>query len=196
MSLAVVPPDLARKYRWDERHHGLAVLSGDFPDEWADLCDCLRSFTLKKSAIVARGKGRSRIPIELDGFLATRGWGERSFDIDIKVDGRERDVPTHKVDNIKTRVGVEVEWNNKTEFFDRDLNNFRLLHGHGALSVGVIVARQSELQSLFNDLGVGRKYGNSTTHWDKLIPKVDGGGAAGCPLVLIGLGRECYDPAA
>jgi hypothetical protein len=34
-------------------------------------------------------------------------------------------VPTHKIDNFKNRIGLEVEWNNKTEFYDRDLNNFR-----------------------------------------------------------------------
>jgi hypothetical protein len=91
-------------------------------------------------------------------------------------------------------VGVEVEWNNKTEFFDRDLNNFRLLHELGVLSVGVIVTRQSELQGLFNDLGKGKSYGASTTHWDKIIPKIEGGGAGGCPLLVVGLGYECYAP--
>jgi restriction endonuclease BglII len=71
-----------------------------------------------------------------------------------------------------------VEWNNKTEFYDRDLNNFRLLNVLNVLSVGVIITRVSELQRLFDDLGKGASYGASTTHWDKLIPKVDAGG---CP---------------
>jgi hypothetical protein len=31
-------------------------------------------------------------------------------------------VPTHKVDNYKAGVAIEVEWNNKTEFYDRDSN--------------------------------------------------------------------------
>jgi len=70
-----------------------------------------------------------------------------------------------------------VEWNNKTEFYDRDLNNFRLLNVLNVLSVGVIITRVSELQRLFDELGKGASYGASTTHWDKLIPKVDGGGA-------------------
>ena len=53
--------------------------------------------------------------------------------------------------------------------------------------------RVSELQAVFDDLGIGKKYGSSTTHWDKLIPKVSGGGAGGCPLLLVGLGVACYD---
>ena len=42
--------------------------------------------------------------------------------------------------------------------------------------------------------GRGDSYGASTTHWNKLLPKVDGGGAGGCPLLLIGMGLSCYDP--
>ena len=101
---------------------------------------------------------------------------------------------THHIDNFKDGVGVEVEWNNKTEFYDRDLNNFRLLRDLRVLDVGVLITRLSELQSLFDELGKGKSYGASTTHWDKLIPKVDGGAAGGCPLLLVGMGRACYDP--
>jgi len=97
-------------------------------------------------------------------------------------------------DNFKNEIGIEVEWNNKTEFFDRDLNNFRLLKDLRVLSVGVIITRVSELQEEFNRLDKGSSYGASTTHWNKLIPKVDGGGAGGCPLLLVGIGFDCYDP--
>src|SRR5487761_512667 len=44
--------------------------------------------------------------------------------------------------------------------------------------------RSSELQDLFDKLGKGTSYGPSTTHWNKLIPKVDGGGAGGYPKAL------------
>lgn len=60
------------------------------------------------------------------------------------------------------------------------------------MSVGVIITCLSELQELFDKLGKGSSYGNSTTHWNKLIPKVDGGGVGGCPLLLVGLGLSCY----
>ena len=91
-------------------------------------------------------------------------------------------------------MGLEVEWNNKTEFYDRDVNNFRLLKELRVLSVGVVITRSSELQTLFDELGKGASYGKSTTHWNKLIPKVQGGGAGCCPLLLIGMGVNCYDP--
>ena len=138
------------------------------------------------------GGGRSHIPQEIDGFLRGRGWGEKQFDIKITVDGTEYPTPTHRIDNVKSRVGLEVEWNNKTEFYDRDLNNFLLLHDLKVLSVGVIITRVSELQALFDSLNIGGKYGQSTTIWDKLIPKVNGGGAGGCPLLLVGITDQCY----
>lgn len=50
------------------------------------------------------------------GYLNQHGWREHQFKIGIKVDNEEIDVPTHKIDNFKGAVGVEVEWNNKKEF--------------------------------------------------------------------------------
>lgn len=194
MNTKLFPQRLHEKYIIDEREHASAILKTDFPSEFKDIVECLDSFTLKRSAVLTPGGGRSPIPAEIDGFFAARGWKEQKFDTKIVVDGNEIPSPTHKIDNFKNRVGVEVEWNNKTEFYDRDLNNFRLLRQLHVLSVGVLITRASELQEIFDDLGKGASYGNSTTHWNKLIPKVDGGGAGGCPLLMIGIRKGCYDP--
>jgi len=193
MSLDVIPADLQARYRWQEWNHAAAILSTDFPGEFQELLDCLQSFILTRTDILTPGGGRSPIPPKIDGFLRARGWRERSFDIKIVVDGETIPTPTHKIDNFKNRVGVEVEWNNKTEFYDRDLNNFRLLRELRVLSVGVIITRISELQQEFDRLGIGKKYGASTTHWDKIIPKIEGGGPGGCPVLLVGIGFDCYD---
>jgi hypothetical protein len=193
MALDIIPQDLRDRYRFKEWKHASSILATDFPEQWDELMACLRSFCLSKSAIVIGGGGRSRVPQELDGFLGERGWREKHFDSAIRIDEQEIETPTHKIDNYKEGVGVEVEWNNKTEFFDRDLNNFRLLHELRVLSAGVIITRVSELQTLFNGLGIGKKYGASTTHWDKLLPKVDGGGAGGCPILAVGITSACYD---
>jgi hypothetical protein len=193
VGLELIPDRLRKRYVFEERHHATSILASDFPAEFSDILLCLDAFHLKKSSIIVPGGARSSIPIDLDGFLGKRSWRERRFDINITVDDKPIPIPTHKIDNVKNRVGVEVEWNNKTEFYDRDLNNFRLLFEMRVLSVGVIITRLSELQELFDKLGIGTKYGNSTTHWDKLIPKVDSGGAGGCPLLLVGMGMACYD---
>lgn len=108
------------------------------------------------------------------------------------MDDQTYDAPTHKVDCYKNRVALEVEWNNKDPFFDRDLNNFRLLFDLRAIDVGVIITRGSNLQEIFNSLDKGSSYGNSTTHLDKLIPRLEGGGGGGCPVVVIAIRKEAY----
>lgn len=194
MSLNLIPKALRSKYVFTEREHAIAILVEDFPNEFKDICDCLTAFVLKKSDIVIKGGRESPIPLFIDNFLHTREWSEKSFNISIGIDGTEIPIPTHKIDNFKNRVGIEVEWNNKDPFYDRDLNNFRLLRDLHVLSVGVMITRLDELQKIFDQLGIGKKYGQSTTHWSKLIPRVDGGGAGGCPLLLVGMGSACYNP--
>jgi hypothetical protein len=194
MSLESIPKAVRDRFHIEERGHACAILATDFRKEFSDIVACLRGFVLRRSHVLTAGGGRSPISAALDGFLHRRGWHEKSFNIQITIDGNPVPIPTHKIDNFKNSVGLEVEWNNKTEFYDRDLNNFRLLKELRVLAVGVIITRMSELQGLFDKLGKGASYGASTTHWNKLIPKVDGGGAGGCPLLLIGMGLNCYDP--
>lgn len=91
---------MAARYQFKEWNHAAAILAGDFPEQWDDVLGCLRAFVLRKSVIMIGGGGRSQIPIELDGHLNARGWSEKQFDIGIRVDGQEIEVPTHKIDNL------------------------------------------------------------------------------------------------
>jgi len=56
----------------------------------------------------------------------------------------------------------------------------------------VIVTRASKLQTIFKSLGpkVGNKYGASTTHMEKLLPRIEGGG--GCPILAFGITGAKY----
>ena len=56
------------------------------------------------------------------------------------------------MDCFKNKVGLEIEWNNKDPFLDRDLNNFRLLFELRALAVGVIVTRSDDLTPHYSEL--------------------------------------------
>jgi|SRR5580700_1404505 hypothetical protein len=137
MGIELIPRALRARYRFEERGHAAAILRGDFRREFDEILGALGAFKLKRSGILTPGGGRSPIPIFIDGFLGRSGWGEKSFDIKITVDGHPVPIPAHKIDNFKNRVGVEVEWNNKADFYDRDLNNFRLLNSLNLLPVGV-----------------------------------------------------------
>lgn len=194
MAINLIRKSVRNRFAIQERGHACAILKADFPDEFREIMDCMDAFTLTKTHLITAGGNRSTISIDIDTSFLNRGWKPKAFDTNIVVDSVEKPAPTHDIDNFKNRVGIEVEWNNKDPFYDRDLNNFRLLHQLDVLSVGVIITRLSELQAEFNRLGRGNSYGPSTTHWGKLLPKVNGGGAGGCPLLLIGMGMACYDP--
>ena len=85
-----------------------------------------------------------------------------------------------------------MEWNNKDPFFDRDLNNFRLLFELRAIQIGIIITRSWELEQIFKQLGKGASYGKATTHDEKLWTKLDGGGGGGCPVLTFAIFPTLY----
>jgi hypothetical protein len=194
VGLSAIPKATRDRYHIEERRHASAILASDFSDELQDIVGCLDQFHLVRSEIEVGGGRKSKIANRFDGFLEERGWVEKSVKVSRTVGGKTTDSETHKVDFCKGRVAVEVEWNNKDPFFSRDLNAFRLLHELDVVSVCVLITRMDELQKIFDSLGrgIGRKYGASTTHWSKLMPRVEAGGAGACPLLLIGITANCY----
>lgn len=190
----LVPADIRGRFEVHEWRNAAGVLETAHPEEWRDVVDMLRAFDFKRSEILAGGGRKGLIAKRIDGFLEGRGWVERKFETAIRIDDTERASPTHKVDCVKGRVGLEIEWNNKDPFFDRDLNNFRLLFDLRVIEVGIIVTRASHLQQIFRSLGkkVADKYGASTTHMDKLLPRIEGGGGGGCPILAFGITHNVY----
>jgi len=194
MPISALPTTIRNLFEVHEWRHATAILRTDFPNEWADLCDVLPKFRLCKSYIVKGGGNKSDISIWFDTHLnKAKGWVEKEFDTSVVVDGNKADSPTHSVDCFKNRVALEIEWNNKDPFYDRDLNNFRLLFDLRVVSVGIIVTRADALQKIFDGLGRGKSYGQSTTHMSKLLPKIEGGGAGGCPILVFGIKEALYD---
>lgn len=187
MSIELLPPFIRTHYEVHEWKHACAILKEDFQDEWADVCQVLTEFRLRKSWITVGGGRKSKIAESFDLALGQRGWREKGFDTKVVVDQSSHDSPTHKVDCFKNRIALEVEWNNKDPFFDRDLNNFRLLFDLRVVSVGIIVTRCDTLQNIFDGLGRGSSYGSSTTHMSKLLPRIQGGSGGGCPLLVLGI---------
>lgn len=191
-TIHLIPADIRELYEVHEWRNAAGVLSTACPDEWNNVIEALRAFRFSTNDVVTPGKNKSDLAKRFDALLSLHGWQETQFQTAIKVDREERESPTHKVDCYKNRVALEIEWNNKDPFFDRDLNNFRLLFDLRVIDVGIIVTRCSGLQRIFNDLGRGTSYGNSTTHMSKLIPRIEGGGGGGCPILVFGISDRLY----
>jgi len=173
--------------------NALTLLKAVHPEEFGQLISTLDAFVLKRSDLTEGGGNKSRIARALDGRLLEQGWIEHKFDTKILVDGKQFDSPTHKVDCFKNRVALEVEWNNKDPFFDRDLNNFRLLYDLHVIDLGVVVTRATSLETILRTSGRNATtYGRATTHTEKLLPKIKGGGAGGCPVAVFGITAGAY----
>jgi hypothetical protein len=186
------PSDVRARWEIHEWRNATAIFTGIHRSEWADLMQVLSSFRLLRSEILRSGGNKSPIANRLDRPLYQLGWEKKEFDTKITVDDTVYESPTHEVDCFKNRIALEVEWNNKDPFYDRDLNNFRLLFELRAIDLGVIITRTDELQGIFNALGRGKSFGQATTHMSKLLPKIDGGGAGGCPVLVFGISPALY----
>lgn len=192
MPINSLPKVITDAYEIHEWRHASAILESDFPEEFADICDVLSRFRLLKSFIEIGGGRKSKVSGWIDAEFYKIGWIEKKFDTKISIDDKDLESPTHSVDCFKNRVALEIEWNNKDPFFDRDLNNFRLLFDLRAVSVGIIITRCDDLQTIFNGLGRGASYGASTTHMSKLLPRIEGGSGGGCPILVFGITKELY----
>jgi hypothetical protein len=181
-------------YDW---RNAFTILRHAHSPEWGDILAVLSTFRLRHVQLAAKGRNKTEIAAEIDGGFYARGWKETKFDTKIVVDQIEMESPTHSIDCFKGRVALELEWNNKDPFYDRDLNNFRLLYDLRIADVGVVVTRSTSLQrwlhqrfKLFEkDRGT---FGASTTHFDKLEPKIVGGGAGGCPVFVFSMTEQLY----
>lgn len=188
-----LPAEIHRLYEVFDWRNALAILKHVHSAEFADVVEVLTGFQLRHSELAVGGGSKSAMAKSIDGPLYERGWAEKSFDTHIVVDGKATPSPTHKVDCFKGKVALEMEWNNKDPFFDRDLNNFRLLFDLQVVDVGVIVTRTTQLQSVLEGAGRAKTtFGKATTHTEKLYPKIRGGGAGGCPVLVFGIKPEAY----
>jgi hypothetical protein len=133
------------------RNHAEAILLGDFAEETAELVAALAGFAIPAAELIGSGGGEARSTQRLRRVLAERGWLKHRFELALTVDGRIKDAVTHEIDHVRRgprgTLALEIEWNNKDPFFDRDLENFQRLHAQSVISLGIIVTRGAALQS-------------------------------------------------
>jgi hypothetical protein len=132
-------------------NHARAILEHDAAEALRDLEDVFGGLSVPIGELVASGGGEAKLTQRLRRGLAARGWNKETIEVKKLVNGREIAAVSHEIDHVKrmgdTVVALEIEWNNKDPFFDRDLESFKRLHGEGALSVGVISTRGRSLQA-------------------------------------------------
>jgi hypothetical protein len=130
--------------------HAEAILGVDFPEVAAQLETILLNATIPIEEIVGSGGGETKGTQRLRHALNGHGWRKHKFLIQRTIDGVERESISHEVDHIARfaagTAALEIEWNNKDPFFDRDLENYKRLHADGAISIGILVTRGVSMQ--------------------------------------------------
>ena len=247
-------------------YHADSILERAFSDLVGELVTVLLSLEVPIEEVIAGGGGEAQVTQRTRRRLTGLGWQKTEFNIrktirergssnrkraeqpspildglaSSAMDERTTFAQTHEIDHVKrTQAGsiaLEIEWNNKDTFFDRDLENFSRLHADGGISAGLIVTRGASLQdgiearirkyaevhnvqsfenlsrfgvdptprqrketedaaarpgSSFAEAWASRfvkdKFASSTTHWSKLMDKLDRGVGSPCPIVAIGI---------
>lgn len=142
--------------------HARAILTVDFPQALAELEEVLSELTMPIEEIVGSGGGETKGTQRLRRALTVKGWVKTTFEIRKTINGRERESISHEVDHVRRfprsdigpepTLALEIEWNNKDPFFDRDLENFKRLHAEGAVSAGIILTRGGSMQRDLKEL--------------------------------------------
>jgi hypothetical protein len=141
---------LAKGFQIDFHSHAKAILSVDFPEALVDLEAALVDLSIPIEEIIAGGGGEAKGTQRLRRALNSRKWVKTKFEIKKTINNHEHESISHEIDHVrefpKGTIALEIEWNNKDPFLDRDLENFKRLHADGAISAGIIVTRGKSLQ--------------------------------------------------
>ncbi|MEA3641520.1 MAG: BglII/BstYI family type II restriction endonuclease [Lamprobacter sp.] len=150
-------------------HHAEAILIHDMPEALAEIEEVLGEIEIPIEELVRGGGGESPLTQRMRRALAQCGWNKHNFEIKKIVDGEEKESISHEIDHVKRFLSgifaLEIEWNNKDPFFDRDLENFKRLHADGVISIGGIITRGTSLQNALRErvAGFARDHGIIST---------------------------------
>jgi len=145
-----------RGYEIEFVSHASAILEIDFPDAAAELEEVILNQSVPIEEIIGSGGGETKGTQRLRNGLTAKGWVKETFTIKKTINDEPRESTSHKVDHVRIfertngrryRIALEIEWNNKDPFFDRDLENFKRLHAEGGISMGVMITRGTSLQN-------------------------------------------------
>lgn len=148
---------IAKGFQVEFQSHAAAILGVDFPQAVTELEEALAGATIPIEEIIAGGGGETKGTQRLRRALTGKGWVKTSFVVEKRINGIPRESQSHEVDHVRifangASIALEIEWNNKDPFYDRDLENFKRLHADGAISVGIIVTRGRSLHANMREL--------------------------------------------
>lgn len=206
--LRAVPSPILDRYDWVETRNAAAVMASTSPAEFADVLDVLDTFSVDTQRdLIDPGKNQTQAAAMLNGWFRDRGWREGSYILNItsklrlmpyRKAGERRalesetdvDAESYKIDNLKERVAVDVEWHAKDGNLDRDIAAYRALYDSGIIDAAcIITVNQGEMKAWAQQVNPGStKFATSTTtNIEKTEPRLRRGDGGGCPILVVGI---------
>lgn len=225
-----INPEVLGLYDVYSYRHAAALLKTSFPSELAEIEQALLNFRITTDDIARPGGNESVIPKQFSAALRPHNWYETRIQGDLVIrifeqseeilsTGKlkkhkllarpeiklENYIDGHKIDYVKGRVALDMEWNSKDQTYDRDLYAFRMFHECGIISAAALITRSEKLNPVFdvtpilkkdgsvdfNSDGTPKlckqKYGASTTWMGKLLYRLNAGRHGGCPVLVFGI---------
>lgn len=131
-------------------YHADSILRDAFGDITLELQSILLGVQIPLRELVSGGGGEAHVTQRLRRSLERAGWHKTVFRVEKRLNDETTFAQTHEIDHVRRSsvgtIALEIEWNNKDPFFDRDLENFSRLHADGGISAGIIVTRGKSLQ--------------------------------------------------
>ena len=203
--------ELRARYEFHETRNAAGVLSATNPNELGELVAILEWLWLTPADLLDAGGNKSDLAKRLDERFREVGWREGRHDVTVssvlklmpyRPAGEAKPVIAksevtsegYKVDNVKARVALDVEWNAKDGNLDRDVGAYRALYDAGIIDAGVIITRtQADLRQAVLQIDADSKKFNTTTttNIEKLLPRMQRGDGGGCPILAIAISSRC-----
>jgi hypothetical protein len=207
----VIPARVRNRYELREIRNAAAILAATNALAFAEVLEVLSAFELQPADITEAGGNKSTVARRLDDQFRKLGWREGRHDLTVKsvlkvmpYRGAEESEPQvvetevlsegYKVDNVKGRIALDVEWNAKDGNLDRDVAAYRALYDSGIIDGGVIITRSfGPIRDLSRRLGRAGGFDTATTTTlEKLEPRLTRGDAGGCPLLAVAITDRCF----
>ncbi len=200
-----VPADVLARYDWRETRNAASILRHTNAAEFDDLLTVLRQFRLDAATdILVAGGNESKTASRLNKAFRVLGWREAIYLMQLsseltllpfapagetKPDRRVSEVasPSYRIDNVKGRVALDVEWHAKDGNLDRDIAAYRALYEAGIVDGAVMVTMtRADLRAMAIALDPEtKKFGTATTtNLINTISRLTRGDGGGCPILV------------
>ena len=237
--LHTVPETVSARYRFAEVRNAAAIIASSCPDQWNEVLQYLGHFQLRTDHLMKPGGNKSLIVDTLERYFYENGWKETRIDtenviyrvqhdtegkmsanirlsektISDRVSSRYFDSNVfqqgYKVDALKGRLAIDIEWNAKDGNLDRDLSAYRAWYELSVIDAAILITKEQEsCQRLVNDIWArytgenpemkGKKppvdlKTSTTTNLEKAVERIKRGDAGGCPVLIVAITDKTWD---